>query len=172
MEDKEYESSEILLEIAKDEYKNELNRTSVIDTKVGIALPTVATYFFMVLKSESVKSIFLKLRDMRNAAALLYSLCNLFIYVAAIICAGASLFSLFCAIITQSYQKIDPVYFNEKEKMSQPQKVFSAIMVTYFIKALEHNTEVNDNRVVLYKKGVIFAIISLGFFVIYYFLTK
>lgn len=172
MEGEEYESSEILLEIAKDEYKNEIDRTSVIDTKVSIALPIIATYFFMVLQFESVKSIFSKQLDTRNAVALLYSLCNPFIYLAAIICAGASLIFLLRAIITQSYQKIDSACFNKKEIMSMPKKVFSAVMVTYFIRALEHNKEVNDTRVALYKKGLIFVIISLGLFVIYYFLTK
>lgn len=172
MEGEEYESSEILLEIAKAEYQNEFSRTSIIDTKVGITLPIIATYFFLVLQFESVKSIFMEQLNTRNAAVLLYSLCNPFIYVAAIICAGVSLIFLFRAIITQSYQKIDPACFNEKEKMSQPQKVFSAIMVTYFIQALEYNTEVNNIRVALYKKGLIFAIISLGLFVIYNFLTK
>lgn len=42
----DFQSSEILFEIVKSEYQNEFNRTSVIDTKVGITLPIIATYFF------------------------------------------------------------------------------------------------------------------------------
>lgn len=39
------QSGEVLLEIAKSEYQNEFNRSSVLDTKIGIALPIIATYF-------------------------------------------------------------------------------------------------------------------------------
>ena len=46
----DFQSSEILFEIVKSEYQNEFNRTSVIDTKVGITLPIIATYFFLVLQ--------------------------------------------------------------------------------------------------------------------------
>lgn len=83
MESEDYESSEILLEIAKAEYQNGFSRTSVIDTKVGITLPIIATYFFLVLQYESVRSIFTKQLDTRNAVALLYSVCSPLIYVAA-----------------------------------------------------------------------------------------
>ena len=57
--------------------------------------------------------------------------------------------------------------FNDKEKMSHPKEVFSAVMVTYYIRALEHNHLTNDKRVRLYKRGWIFAMISLGLFVCY-----
>ncbi len=172
MESEDYESSEILLEIAKAEYQNEFSRTSVIDTKVGITLPIIVTYFFLVLQFESVKNIFSKQIDTRNAVALLCSVCSPFIYFAAIVCAGAALVFLFRAIITQSYQKIDPRWFNEKDIMSRPRNVFSAVMVTYFIQAIEHNSDTNNARIILYKRGLVFAIISLGFFVLYIFMAK
>ena len=44
------QSGEVLLEIAKSEYQNEFNRSSVLDTKIGIALPIIATYFFLILQ--------------------------------------------------------------------------------------------------------------------------
>ncbi len=135
MESEDYESSEILLEIAKAEYQNGFSRTSVIDTKVGITLPIIATYFFLVLQYESVRSIFTKQLDTRNAVALLYSVCNPLIYVAAIVCAGAALIFLFRAIITQTYKKVDLKCFNDKKTMSQPPNVFAAVMVTCFIQA-------------------------------------
>mgnify|MGYP007025282318 CR=1 FL=1 len=45
-------------------------------------------------------------------------------------------------------------------------------MVTYYIRALEHNHFTNDKRVRLYKRGWIFAMISLGLFVCYICLNK
>ena len=43
------QSGEVLLEITKSEYQNEFNRASVLDTKIGITLPVIATYFFLLL---------------------------------------------------------------------------------------------------------------------------
>ena len=97
----------------------------------------------------------------------MFSICNPLIYIATIVCAAIALIYLFRAIITQSYQTVDPRSFNDKEKMSHPKEVFSAVMVTYYIRALEHNLFTNDKRVRLYKRGWIFAMISLGLFVCY-----
>lgn len=172
MENEDFQSSEILLEIAKAEYQNEFSRTSVIDTKVGITLPIVVTYFFLVLQFESVRKILTTQLDTQNAATLLYSLLCPCIYIGAIICAGTALIYLFRAIITQTYKKVDPKCFNDKKTMSQPKNVFAAVMVTCFILALEHNNLANNIRVALYRRGLSFAIISLGLFVFYIFLTK
>ncbi len=163
----DFQSSEILFEIVKSEYQNEFNRTSVIDTKVGITLPIIATYFFLVLQFKSIKQIFTTGVNIQNVATTLFSICNPLIYIATIVCAAIALIYLFRAIITQSYQTVDPRSFNDKEKMSHPKEVFSAVMVTYYIRALEHNHFTNDKRVRLYKRGWIFAMISLGLFVCY-----
>ena len=39
------DSISLLLDVAKHEYDNEHNRTSVIDTKTSIALPIISAYF-------------------------------------------------------------------------------------------------------------------------------
>lgn len=172
MENKDFQSSGILLDIVKTEYQNEFSRTSVIDTKVGITLPIIATYFFLLLQFDSIKEIFREEPNVQNVTTILVSVCSPLIYIAAILCAGISLIYLFRSIITQSYRTIDASCFNDKEKMSQPQDVFSAVMITYYIRALEHNHHTNDIRVILYKRGWILAMISLGLFVCYIFLTQ
>lgn len=172
MENEDFQSSEILLEIARAEYQNEFSRTSVIDTKVGITLPIVVTYFFLVLQFESIREKFTTQLDTQNAATLLYSLLCPCIYIAAIICAGVALIYLFRAIITHTYKKVNLKCFNDKKTMSHSRNVFAAVMVTCFIQALEHNSLANNVRVALYRRGLSFAIVSLGFFVFYIFLTK
>ena len=72
----DFQSSEILFEIVKSEYQNEFNRTSVIDTKVGITLPIIATYFFLVLQFKSIKQIFTTGVNIQNVATTLFSICN------------------------------------------------------------------------------------------------
>lgn len=167
MENEEFQSAEILLEITKAEYQNELGRTSVLDTKVGITLPIIATYFFLVLQFDSIKDIFSASPDTENIATLFFSVCGPLIYLATIICATIALIDLFRAITTQSYRTIEPRSFNDKEKMSYPKNVFSAIMVTFYIKALDHNRSINDARASMYKNGWSVALVSLFLFVCY-----
>lgn len=172
MANPDFQSGEILLDITRSEYQNEFSRTSVIDSKVGITLPVIATYFFLVLQFDSIKSIFASKPDTRNAVTALISVCSPLVYIAAIIFAGTALVYLFRAIMSQSYMLVEPCFFNDKEKMSKPREVFSAVMVTYYIRALEYNREKNNARIVLYKRGWLFTMVSLGLFVCYIFLTR
>lgn len=169
MKNKDFQSSEILLDIAKSEYQNEFSRTSVIDTKVGITLPVIATYFFLVLQFENVKDIFMAIPNTQNIATVLFSIFTPVLYLAIIVCAGVALVYLFLAIITQSYKTVDPRCHNNKKEMSQPKETFSAVMITYYIRACDHNHVTNNKRVKLYKHGWCFAMVSLGLFVCYVF---
>ena len=171
MDDKhDFQSGEVLFDIAKSEYQNEHSRTSVIDSKVGIALPIVATYFFLVLQYSDVKTIFANKVDTTSVATVLYSVSPPILYIATLLFAVLSLVFLFQSIVTHSYKTIDPASFNEKEKLDLSKATFSAVMVTYYIRATDHNRNTNDSRVVLYKRGWEFALISLGLFVLYVFL--
>lgn len=170
MEEKFLQSGEVLLEIAKSEYQNEFSRSSVLDTKIGIALPIIATYFFLILQYKNFKQLFLVALDFTNVLTVIGCVFGPIIFVAAITSAAIALIYLFRAIVTHSYQKIEPSYFNTKDKMSMPPCVFSGVMVTYYIKASKYNRATNDKRVALYKRGWTLAMISLGLFVVYSFL--
>lgn len=101
----------------------------------------------------------------------LVSICIPLFFMAAVVSAAAAFIFLFRAVITHSYEKIDPRYFNDKDKMSLPKNIFSGVMVTYYITALDHNRKTNDKRVKLYRCGWTSAVISLGLFVVYVLLT-
>lgn len=160
----EFESSEILLEIVKSEYQNEISRTSCIDTKVGITLPIITTYFFQVLQSKCVEKIFSDQINTQNIATILFSVCGPLIYVSTLVFAIVALICLFYAILTRPYRKVDAKCFNTRDKMSLSKNEFSAVMVTYFARALEHNHLTNDKRADLYQYGWIMSMYSLAFF--------
>lgn len=165
------QSGEVLLDIARSEYQNEFNRTSVLDTKIGITLPIVATYFFLIIQFESIRKVFLCEVNSKNILTVIWSVCTPLFFLSAIIVGAISLLLLLYVITTHSYQTIDPSCFNCNDKMSLPPKIFSGVMVTYYIRATTHNRETNDKRVTLYQRGWITAIISLALFVIYIFLS-
>lgn len=167
MENEEFAAAEILFDIAKSEYQNEFTRTSVIDSKVGVTLPIIATYFFLVLQFDSMREIFLTNPDTQNVAMMFWAICRPLIYIAAVVCAGIALMSLFRAIIAQAYQTIDPAYFHDKKTMSYSKNEFSAVVVTHYIEATTFNRSTNDLRIARYKRGWSFALISLFLFVCY-----
>ena len=166
------QSGEVLFDIAKSEYQNELNRTSVIDTKIGVTLPIVATYFFILIQFESIRELFLCEPNCKNVLTTIKSIFTPLLFISAIIVGTISLVLLLCVITTHSYTTIDPSCFNSNEKMSLPPNVFSGVMVTYYIRATTYNRQTNDKRVKLYRRGWIAAMISLGLFVVYIFLSK
>lgn len=169
MENGEYslESGEVLLDIAKLEYQNEFSRTSMIDSKVGIALPIVATYFFLVVQHASIQTLFSSCPNNSSILAFICSVLSPISYVVAVILAGLALFSLFKTITTHSYHTIDVRCFNDPTKISYKKHQFASVMVTYFIRAMEHNRVQNNLRVDLYKRGWKSAILSLATFVLY-----
>lgn len=166
------QSGEVLFDIAKSEYQNEFSRTSVLDTKIGITLPIVVTYFFILIQFESISELFLCTPNSENILTLIGSICIPLLFISAIIVGMISLVLLLCVITTYSYKTIDPACFNSNEKLVLPPNEFSAVMVTYYIRATTHNRQTNDKRVKLYRRGWIAAMISLGLFVIYIFLAK
>lgn len=57
MEEK-YPSGQILLEIAKSEYENEKNRTSIIDSKANITITLLSVLFIAMTQALNLKRIF------------------------------------------------------------------------------------------------------------------
>ena len=163
----DFQSSELLLEITKSEYQNELERSSRLDTKTEIALAIFATYFFLILQHTSVKQLFMSRPDITNLWSLLVSVLPPVMFLLALILAAFSLVYFVRVIAPYSYQKIDPNCFNDKEKMSYTPREFAAVMVTFYIRALEANRMINDKRVAKYSRGWSCFITSLCLFVLY-----
>lgn len=167
-----FDSGEKFLEIAKLEYQNELDRTKVIDSKIAVALPIIATYFFLSVQFSNVKELITEPITSTTLIGATIEVCIPFSYIAALVCAIISLFFMFKAIGTHSYQTVDPKQFNTAEQMSLPSKEFSAAFATIYIKALEANRPQNDKRVQNYMNGWFLSLISLTCFVVHVLLKK
>lgn len=171
MSDGCFPSGEILFDVAKTEYQNEFDRSNTIDTKVGIALPIIATYFFLVLQYRSIPAIFANPIDMTSVGNAILSIIHPILLVLSLIAAGVSLALLFFSIITHTYSTIDVGYFYDGNKLKDQPTDYAAKMVHYYIEATKLNKETNDKRVQQYKFGWGSAMISLIFFVCYVILT-
>jgi len=168
----EFESGKLFLEIARSEYQNELDRTKVIDSKIAVALPIIATYFFLAVQFSSVKKLIFRPITSKVLIGAIIEVCIPISYITALVFACISLFFLFRVISTHSYQTVDPKQFNTASQISMKESEFAAAFATIYINAIEANRSQNDKRVKNYMKGWRFGIISLVCFVIHVLLVK
>ena len=153
------------METTKNEYENENNRTSVIDTKVSIALPIISGYFLAIAPMNNYKSIF-------SAKILTFSDCIiptlLFVtYSVSLILALISVIDMVKVITTRAYNRLNPRDLYNDNFMKYDERVLSIQLIKLYINATEKNKSVNDNRIPLYKSGWLLTTISIISFVIY-----
>ena len=167
--EKEFQAGPLFLDIVRAEYQNEKQRTSTIDSKVGITLPIVATYFFLVLQYTDIKKIFQNPVEIESVASVLYSVLPPILYLTTLVFAGFALFFLFRVISMHTYATVNIQYYNTPETIDRSPERFAAGIVDIFVEATMESSETNDLHTKLYKRGWRYALISLAFFVLYIF---
>lgn len=167
---KNLQSGELFLGIVKDEYLNELNRNSIIDTKANIALPIFAAYFFLLAQMIDIH----KLLALENISMkeIVLSLFLISLYMIAIILSFMSFYYLVRIIQVQDYTVINADDFYKTEYLVLETNNFAASICTFYIKATKLNKLINDRRTSLYKKSLYFTELSLISFVIYIFISN
>ncbi len=159
-----YESSEIFLSMVQAEYQNEIDRSAALDSKLGISLPVIATYFFLIIQETDIDSLWnFKL----DTGISLPELFVMLLYPITVITAVISLSLMIRAVMTRNYMKIDIRDFYNAKEMSRPKEQFSAIMPNYYIHAIELNRVQNSKRANEYREGWVFGIVSLVYFSVY-----
>lgn len=167
----EFPAGPVLLDIARAEYAHEIDRATKIDGKVGVTLPIVATYFFLVLQDGTIQE---KMRSPVSGETFLAALGSMLpqlIYIATLVLAALSIYFLFCAIKSNEYQKINAGEFWDLDDMSMSKAEFSLYMVDVFAEVINQNMPVNDRRIAWYERGWKLALISLGVYVVYIILS-
>ncbi|WP_097003915.1 hypothetical protein [Lacrimispora amygdalina] len=166
----DFKSGELFLSIAKDEYFNELNRNSIIDTKANIALPIIAAYFFLLAQMIDLhKLLTLETISMRE---IVLSLLLITLYVIAIFLSFISFNFLIKSIQVQDYTIINVDDFYKTEYLVLQVSDFASSICTFYIKATKMNKLINDKRTSLYKKSLKFSELSLISFVVYIFILN
>lgn len=161
----DYECGEILLETAKDEYHNEHQRTSVIDSKTNIVLSFSAVIFIAMMQAVNLKKIFsIKVTTFGDFVIPLILYISL---IGALTAMVMSIISLVKCIFTKEYKTIDTAYFYNVKKLKYKERLYSTALAHFYIEATIINKNTNDERVRNYKRGVVLTISSVGFFVLY-----
>lgn len=165
MSDSKYPSGEVLLQICKSEYENELNRTSVIDSKANIVISLAGVFFVAITQIIDLKKIF-QIKIESFVDTLLPTILLLTI-LGSITTAFIALTFFLRVIFTKSYKALDAKYYYDIEKLKQEIQLYSIAASQFYIEATNVNAVLNDIRVKWYKRGLVLLIISIGAFALY-----
>ena len=156
---------DLLLDTAKSEYDNEHNRTSIIDSKTSIALPIISAYFLALAEINDFRFIFdIRIKSFFDVIVPMV----LFIsYSSSIILAFVAVIKMVSVINTRQYNTINVSELYDDDYLKPDQPVLSVELIRLYIKATLSNKSQNDSRVILYKQGWKFTIISIVTFVVY-----
>ena len=161
-----YESSEIFLSMVQAEYQSEKDRASMLDSKLGISIPVISAYFFLIVQDNSVKDLLL---SVLSAQCSIKEIFMAILYCATALTALCSLFFTVRAVMTRSYTALDMGVFYTAKDMSRPKEQFLAIIAKNYLLAVERNRSQNNRKAKEYQSGWVFGIISLSCFFLYTF---
>ena len=161
-----YLASSVLLEIAKDEYKREKERSDSLDNKAGIyiaAIVAILTVYIQILPFGELLDAFKK-SDKFQACLLTAALTVLIIGLVMI---ATAFFRLTKAITLKDYKRVCLDNLTDKTLLTSPEDQTSEAMVRHFYEIVSHNTRTNDDKVKDLSKGlnksiIGFMILSIG----------
>lgn len=157
----------LLLNVTRDEYNSEHIRTTTIDNKTNISLPIIAAYFLTLAQFTDYKTLF-------NISIISYldlikPTIYLLIYIMSLALAFLSCIKMIQVIFTKPYAVINPADLYNSKYMYNDSSVLSIELIRLYIKATAENKNQNNARIREYKKGWIYAVISISLFVLYNF---
>lgn len=159
-----YETSEAFLSMVQTEYQHEIDRASALDSKLGISLPVIATYFFLIIQETDIKSLWNFTPD---AVIFFPGLFVLLLYPITVITAIISLVLMIRAVMTRNYMSVDMTQLYTAKELSRPKEQFAAIMATYYLVSVKNNREQNNKKAKIYQSAWTFGIVSLVYFALY-----
>ncbi len=165
-----FESGELYLSIAKSEYENEHTRTQVIDTKISITLATVTAYFLLIPQFINPRDIMYT--QVNTVLEALLPTLQIIWMVLSLVMALLSIIWLMRIINTHTYKVIDTKEFSDPECIKEQKGMYAAAIASYYVKATNYNSSVNDRRIPIYQHAIIFAVISICLFVLYIILGR
>lgn len=157
----------LLMNTAKEEYNSEHIRTTTIDNKTNISLPIIAAYFLTLAQFTDYKTLFNI--SIVSYLDLIKPTIYLFIYVMSLILAFLSCIKMIQVIFTKPYAVINPADLYNSKYMYNDSSVLSIELIRLYINATAENKSQNNSRIREYKKGWIYAVISISLFVLYNF---
>lgn len=158
-------SVELLLSITQNEYSNEFERNSMMQSKAGIALPIIAAYFLTLSQMNDYRSMFQIPVNAVWDSLLPLGLC--ISYSVSLFFAILSLVFIALSVFAKGYKRINPQSFCTEANLSQEYLTFAKKLMHQYFDAIDHNAKANDRRMKMYKQSWTFSLVSVACFLVY-----
>lgn len=158
-------SIQLLLDTALNEYSNEHDRKSTIDSKAGIALPIISAFFLSLAQMNDYKSIISI--PVNSLCSSLLPITLFLSYTGGLILSMLSVAFMAKVLFAKDYCRINPVDLYTDDNLTKQNCDFSISLMHNYFHAISYNREVNNKRVNTYQLSWKFAFISVILFVIY-----
>lgn len=155
----------LLMDIAKEEYSNELSRTTTIDNKTNISLPIISAYFFMLAQSTEYRTLFDIPID--SFDDLIAPTIFLLLYISSLVLSFFACIEMIKVIFFKKYITINVEDLYNDDFLKRDSTVLATNLIDLYTQAISHNKTQNDSRIKLYKIGWILAVLSISLFVMY-----
>lgn len=159
------ESIELLRSAAQNEYSNEHERTTTMDSKAGIALPIISAYFLALAQMNDYKSI--SYIPLTNFLSVFLPAMIIISYTAALILAFVAVIWMTRVVFTREYATLNLQNLYTDDYIKNDSIVLSIKFLELYFAAIEHNRGENNTRVKLYQHSWVFTFISVICFVVY-----
>ncbi|MCK9478670.1 MAG: hypothetical protein M0R40_04105 [Firmicutes bacterium] len=153
-----FPSSTIILDICRNEYEREFNRTSLVDTKVSIFLTLSAALLAFITSLLDYQDIWNLVPSMfNNVVGTAYILLSF--VSAALIVTSTIIFAII--LYSRQYKNINLSSISKDELMKKNEDIINVALIRLYNEAVDYNRNINEKRMGLYKKGVFIAIVAV-----------
>lgn len=151
-----YPSAHILLDISRDEYTKEKERTNFIDNKLGIfitAIFAITTIYIPIIPFDKFKNIY------TGNEKVIIILATIFILILSIsiICLFIALFYFINAITLKPFNRVSHESLIDEENLKCFPNIIEKSLVEYYCGMLENNTNINNTKAKKFSKGLIYV---------------
>lgn len=161
-EQEKYPSASIMLDISKNEYEREYERTSMLDSKASFfisALIAIVTIFIPIIPFTELID-FLKKSTKTEIALVTISLCLFFLAVIFFILAIYNLYKGFCL---KKYKSVSIEDLNDEETLQLTENQVERGLLKHYNTILSHNIDVNNEKAEKISVGFKYSIFSFAF---------
>jgi len=156
-------SSTLLLEIMRESYYKEMERTNILDNKTGVfisALIAVITIFMPIIPFDNLITLY-KDGAKYQIVGVTCALCGL---VVAFILLGIAFFNLYKAISPKSFERVNILNVNKVSKQGTDIRKIEQELIEHYFDICSGNTESNNKKAEKFSLGLKLCMIS--FFVL------
>lgn len=163
--DDKYSSARAFYEQCLNEYNEERNRTTKLDSKTNILISFSAVTLVAMLQAVNLKKLFDII--VTDFASIVFPAILSCLIMGAIVTSLISVIFLLRVICVYKYATIDLHYLYSKSALQTDESIFLIGLAFKLMEAVDYNQNVNKKRTKCYSIGILLLVISLIIFTVY-----